>query len=139
MQTLRRSVADITILESILAIHKRRLKKRGEDNNITVEGESQDKFLNYWDVPLNKGYQGSGEMFRALAPHKKPPRGVWTPEQERVTILVKRITPADCCLCGISCRQSSVRHTCDDVHLVNKLYFPRSSAPSRGYRLVSTL
>jgi len=56
------SVADITILESRLDINKRH--------------------PNYWAVLLDKGYQGSREMFRALTPHKKPPRGVLSAEQE---------------------------------------------------------
>jgi len=76
------SVADITILESRLDVNKRRWKKRGDDTEIEDEGEGENKYPNYWAVLLDKGYQGSREMFRALTPYKKPPRGVLTADQE---------------------------------------------------------
>ena len=70
------SVSDIEIMHKRLHLHKCRLEKRDEDDGITDDFQMYDKYGNYWDVLMDKGYQGATEVLDAVVPKKKPSRGI---------------------------------------------------------------
>lgn len=76
------SISDLTIMHNRLDKHRQRTRKRGSDTQIEDNGDLHEKFPNYWQVLVDKGYQGSREFIRSIHPHRKPPRGVLSHAQE---------------------------------------------------------
>lgn len=67
------SKSDLTILLDRVDVHKKMLKKQSDSESDFGEGSQQ--FGDSWAVLVDKGYQGAGQVVRALHPKKKPMHG----------------------------------------------------------------
>jgi hypothetical protein len=68
------SKSDLTIMLDRVSVHKKMLKKRSNESESDF-GEGSQQFGDSWAVLVDKGYQGAGQVIRALHPKKKPIHG----------------------------------------------------------------
>ena len=62
------SSSDVSILYDRIKNHKCRLEKREEEDEIEDDYPMSDKFVNYWGLLTDKGYQGAADKLRAIIP-----------------------------------------------------------------------
>jgi len=82
------STSDITIMHERLTQHAERLRKRDDDENFEDQYHLSDEYPDHWAVLMDKGYQSSAEVLRAITPKKKPLRGVLGRDDERFNRLL---------------------------------------------------
>ena len=66
------SVADVDIFYDNIGWYREELRKSSEERNVTDVGRLIERFLRYWAVLMDKGYQGAARDVRASIPVKKP-------------------------------------------------------------------
>ena len=70
------SVNDKVICEQNISTHRKMLKKTSDEAAAQDFGEGATKFPDYWAILCDKGYQGIGEVIRAVHPKRQPPRSI---------------------------------------------------------------
>ena len=69
------STSDLNIMHDRLEIHRRRLQKRDEENELEDEFFMSEKYQSQWGVLMDRGYQSAADVLRAVTPKKKHVRG----------------------------------------------------------------
>lgn len=71
--------SDISICESNLAFHEKKLKKSQDDARLRDDGPLLDSYPSTWAILADKGYQGLHRRIRAITPAKRPANGLLSP------------------------------------------------------------
>ena len=76
------SISDLEIIQRRQDWHKRRSRKKGDDNELTENGLFYNIYKKRWALLADEGHQGFGIFLRAILPERKPPRGVLSISEE---------------------------------------------------------
>lgn len=76
-----RSVSDLRIFLDMQIFHKEKMTKCSNELDFEDDGLIEKEFPDKWGILLDKGYQGSKEICRAIHLTKKPRNGVLSPAQ----------------------------------------------------------
>ncbi|KAJ0391121.1 hypothetical protein ATCC90586_011652 [Pythium insidiosum] len=76
-------VTDKTIFNNNIDFHMSQLAKQGDEHNVRDRGPLAEEYPQQWAVLGDKGYQGFAEQVRGISPHKRPPGGILSMEQQQ--------------------------------------------------------
>ncbi|KAJ0390448.1 hypothetical protein P43SY_011509 [Pythium insidiosum] len=76
-------VTDKTIFDNNIDFHMSQLVKQGDEHNVRDRGPLAEEYPQQWAVLGDKGYQGFAEQVRGISPHKRPPGGILSMEQQQ--------------------------------------------------------